>query len=89
MRYSNSLEIKIKQETKVLCCRKCDTTISRADESWKSKAVLVEKPMNELEGPYTTGKTVLLRSFGCPKCGALLDTELANEGDGFLDDRLL
>ncbi len=88
MRYSNSLNINTEDKIKMLCCSRCNKTISPANEPWKKSAVLLERPMHELAGPYTTGAKVLLRSFGCPHCGALLDTELAQEDDDFLDDRL-
>jgi acetone carboxylase gamma subunit len=88
MRYSNSLNIKTEQGIKTLCCSRCNTTVSPANEPWKKSAVLLERPMLELAGPYTVGEKVLLRSFACPHCGVLLDTELAQEGDDFLDDRL-
>jgi acetone carboxylase gamma subunit len=36
----------------------------------------------------TAQADVVLRKFGCPSCGALLDTETAMPEDPFLDDVL-
>ena len=44
--------------------------------------------MQSLGGPYASGGEVMLRSFCCPICGALLDTETAIPGDPYLRDRL-
>jgi acetone carboxylase gamma subunit len=35
---------------------------------------------------YTGEPASMLRQFGCPGCGALLDSEMALPGEPFLDD---
>ena len=58
-------------------------------ENWKEQASLSEQPMQNLGQPYSTDQQVMLRSFSCPGCGVLLDTETAIPGDPFLFDKLL
>jgi acetone carboxylase gamma subunit len=43
--------------------------------------------MNGVGGKaYTGASEAILRHFGCPGCGALLDSEMALPGEPFLDD---
>lgn len=42
--------------------------------------------MRDMGGPYTAGEQVMVRSFTCPQCGTLLDTEIALAEDPFLED---
>lgn len=70
-------------------CRGCDGKPGGGDGNWKESAVLQETPIQSLGGPYASGGEVMLRSFSCPDCGVLLDTETAMQGDPYLDDRLL
>ena len=44
--------------------------------------------MQTLGGPYASGGEVLLRSFSCPDCGTLLETETAMQGDPYLHDKV-
>lgn len=70
-----------------IACVKCGHAFGPAGAPWKQSARLGEKPMRGAGGaPYSAGEKVLLRSFFCPGCGALLDTETALPGDPFLDD---
>ena len=69
-------------------CKHCGGNLADGDGNWKESAVLQETPMRGLGGPYASGGEVLLRSFSCPGCGALLDTETAIQGDPFLHDKL-
>lgn len=70
-----------------IACVKCGHDLGPAGAPWKQSARLGEKPMRGAGGaPYSAGEKVLLRSFFCPGCGALLDTETALPGDPFLDD---
>ena len=70
-------------------CNHCSGTPSAGDGNWKQGAALQETPLQSLGGPYASGGEVMLRSFSCPDCGVLLDTETAMQGDPYLHDRLL
>jgi len=69
-------------------CKHCGHALADSDVNWKETAVLQETPMQSLGGPYASGGDVLLRSFGCPGCGIMLDTETAMQGDPYLHDRI-
>ena len=69
-------------------CKHCGHALAASDVNWKETAVLQETPMKSLGGPYASGGEVLLRSFGCPGCGIMLDTETAMQGDPYLHDRI-
>ena len=83
-RISPTLEVNGKSG---IVCVKCGHGLAPAGEPWKQGARLGEQPMRGVGGaPYSAGEKVLLRSFFCPGCGALPDTETALPGDPFLDD---
>ena len=69
-------------------CKHCGGNLADGDGNWKETAVLQETPMRSLGGPYASGGEVLLRSFSCPACGTLLDTETAMRGDPYLHDQI-
>ena len=69
-------------------CKHCGESAAHGDGNWKESAVLQETPMQSLGGPYASGGEVMLRSFSCPNCGVLLDTETAMQDDPYLHDRL-
>ncbi len=69
-------------------CRRCGGAPGNGSSDWKQDAARQETPMQSLGGPYASGGEVMLRSFCCPICGALLDTETAIPGDPYLRDRL-
>ena len=70
-------------------CKHCGQALGGTDGNWKESASVQETPMQSLGGPYSSGGDVLLRSFSCPGCGILVDTETAMQGDPYLNDRLL
>ena len=70
-------------------CKHCNGNPAGSNGNWKESATLQEIPMQSLGGPYASGGEVLLRSFSCPTCGVLLDTETAMKNDPYLHDRLL
>lgn len=72
------------------CCTACGHVLGPASEPWKSYAVMREVPLAKAGGPaFETGEdAVLIRSFFCPGCAVILDTETAMLGDPPLLDRL-
>ena len=86
MRMSQALNIIDSEGKRTIACSKCDHLIGPTDENWKPHAVLYEQPISSLGETYTTNEQVLLRSFVCPGCGVLLETEVALAGDPFLED---
>ncbi|MDE0513807.1 MAG: hydantoinase B/oxoprolinase family protein [Gammaproteobacteria bacterium] len=70
-------------------CKHCGQSLGGTDGNWKESVSVQETPMHSLGGPYASGGEVLLRSFSCPGCGILVDTETAMQGDPYLNDRLL
>ena len=88
MRISRTLSITMSKGMRMVSCNKCESDIASAEDSWKSHAALQEQRMNSLGEPFSTGDEVIMRSFACPACGALLDTEIAMQGDAFLEDRI-
>ncbi len=69
-------------------CKHCGGNLSDDAGNWKERASVQETPMQSLGGPYASGGEVLLRSFSCPACGTLLDTETAMQGDSYLHDQI-
>lgn len=88
MRFSNTLRIECGSSGLQVCCAGCGSKLGLASDNWKKGAALVERPVNEMPGPYQTARDLLLRQFSCPNCGVLLDTELALPGEPWLEDRL-
>lgn len=88
MRMSRTLNIVNANGRRMITCSKCESHLAPADESWKKQAVLKELVMNSLGDPFSAGDEVIMRSFACPGCGALLDTEIAMQNDTFLEDRI-
>jgi acetone carboxylase gamma subunit len=87
--YSAALVLRKDGGRSTICCRACGAPVSAADRNWRDAAVLREKPLRELDGPYrTSAEELLVRQFFCGECAALLDTEIALPGEPFLDDRI-
>ncbi len=89
MRISPMLEIAETDAGKAIVCSDCGARLGPAGEPWKPHAVLRERPIRDRSVADIGEARVMLREFGCPGCGALLDTETALDGDPFLDDVLL
>lgn len=70
-----------------LRCAACGHDLAPAGAPWKGTAALTERSVAAMPG---AGRNVeprlVLRHFGCPGCGRLLDTETALPEDPFLDD---
>ena len=88
MRMSRTLNILDSNGKRFITCSKCDKNIASADESWKQKAVRQDQVMNSFGEPFSAGDEVIIRSFACPACGTLLDTEIAMKDDPYLEDRI-
>ena len=82
-----NLEVRSTAEGERIACRSCGHALAPAGQPWKRHAVLRELSMNGAGGKaYTGAHEAMLRQFGCPGCGALLDSEMALPGEPFLDD---
>ena len=87
--YSDALTLKKAGGRSTICCRACGAPLGAADKNWRDTAILREKPLRALGGPYSTSaEELLVRQFFCGGCAALLDTEIALPGEPFLDDRI-
>jgi acetone carboxylase gamma subunit len=88
MQLSQTLKINGQGDKATVSCLNCEHDFGSQTSNWKHSAQLIEEKMNTMGVPYTTGEGVLLRSFSCPGCGVLLDTELAIAGEAFLEDKI-
>ncbi|MFT7461639.1 MAG: acetone carboxylase gamma subunit [Planctomycetota bacterium] len=88
MQLSQTLKIEGRGDKATVSCLGCEHDFGSQSDHWKNAANLNEEKMNTMGAPYTTGEAVLLRSFSCPGCGVLLDTELAMAGEAFLEDKI-
>ena len=88
MRISPTLDIAETDAGKAIVCSNCGTSLGPVGEPWKPHAVLREWPIRDRGAGNIDEERVMIREFGCPDCGALLDTETALKGDPFLDDVL-
>jgi N-methylhydantoinase B len=69
-------------------CENCGTAIGRADDHWKGETAINEEPLSAA-GEATHGpEEFSLRTFLCPDCGIILDTEVAKRTDPALVSRL-
>ena len=64
-----------------IACRGCGHDLGPATEPWKERARRIERPLHALAAVYTTGPDALLRELVCPRCGLLLDSEVARRDD--------
>jgi predicted RNA-binding Zn-ribbon protein involved in translation (DUF1610 family) len=70
-----------------ICCASCSNPLAPAGTGWKQAAALSTVPVRDLPGAGSNIEPrVVLRRFACPKCGHLLDTEVALPEDSFLED---
>jgi acetone carboxylase gamma subunit len=88
MQLTQTLKLTGSGNEATVSCLRCDHEFGAQSENWKNAAHLNEEKMNTLGPPYTTGESVLLRSFTCPACAVLLDTEIATAGEAFLVDKI-
>jgi acetone carboxylase gamma subunit len=70
-----------------VCCASCTGVLAPAGRSWKKAAALSTMPAAQLPGAGSNVEPrTVLRCFSCPRCGHLLDTEVALPEDPFLED---
>lgn len=81
---SASLNVNKKKQ---ITCDNCDYEFCSSKDFWKDFAYVNEVPLAGVGGkPYTNGSSALLRTFYCPSCATLLDSETALAGDPYLND---
>jgi N-methylhydantoinase B len=61
-------------------CAACERELAPLRENWKLRAVVQTQPLRAL-GPLMLSERFVLRSYSCPGCGALLDTEMTLPSD--------
>ncbi len=84
---SPTLDIRATPQGDRISCSGCGHALAPAGTAWKRHAALREVSMSGAGGKaYTGAPEAILRQFGCPACGRLLDTEMALPGEPFLDD---
>lgn len=74
-------------------CAQCDQQFGPATENWKLLVPHIERVIDRsylddhgVEIGLSVTPALLSREYVCPSCGALLETELAVEGDAIIDD---
>ncbi len=69
-------------------CEHCDTAVGRADDHWKDETAVREEPLSAAGEATGGSEAYCLRTFLCPDCGVILDTEVARRTDPALVSRL-
>jgi N-methylhydantoinase B len=69
-------------------CERCETAVGRADDNWKAETAISEEPLAAAGGATHGSEEYCLRTFLCPDCGVILDTEVARRTDPALVSRL-
>ena len=73
-----------------VCCTFCAHVLVPIGQSWKKAAAVSSIPAAGLPGAGSNVEPrTLLRRFSCPRCGHLLDTEVALPEDPFLEDAVV
>jgi len=74
-------------KNKQIACDNCDYEFCSSKEFWKNFSYVNEVRLTGVGGkPYTNASSALLRTFYCPSCATLLDSETALAGDPYLND---
>jgi N-methylhydantoinase B len=73
------------------CCAKCDTDLGSTRENYKDHCVREDQEINRANpniGDYKRyiDEKPVWRQFFCPGCGALIENEIAREGEELLRD---
>ncbi|MBI2881224.1 MAG: hydantoinase B/oxoprolinase family protein [Candidatus Tectomicrobia bacterium] len=71
-----------------LRCAKCGHRLSRAEEHWKDRVVVVRSSLTRSGPRRSESERFEMRQYLCPGCGRLLDTEVALPGDPPLHDEV-
>ncbi|HEY1748590.1 MAG TPA: acetone carboxylase subunit gamma [Xanthobacteraceae bacterium] len=70
-----------------VCCASCLHALAPVGQSWKKAAAVSTVGAAKLPGAGSNVEPrTVLRRFSCPRCGYLLDTEVALPEDPFLED---
>jgi N-methylhydantoinase B len=77
--------VRYELERDATACAACGHPLGSSQANWKLRAVQHEQPLAELGALWTSTRFVL-RSFICPGCAALLDTEMTLPTDAPLWD---
>lgn len=84
---SRRLSESLRQTCDHIVCASCAGIVSAIGSSWKAQAALTTMSVSALPGAASSiDPSVLIRTFACTDCGALLDTEIALPDDPFLED---
>ncbi len=73
------------------CCSQCSTDLGPIEKNYKTSCHIAELPLsagNPLIGAPNrfVDANPVFRTFGCPRCGALIDTEICLKGDQPIQD---
>ena len=70
----------------VFACSKCNSEICATTENYKQHCAMTERPITDVN-PYVLNPKVyvddkiVFRSYACPSCGLLIQTELVRPTD--------
>jgi acetone carboxylase gamma subunit len=89
--------LEVDEENKVYRCASCKNVYCRLEENYKEYLAMREGTCQELAGPSFADKPagsnldnrLIFRHFYCPKCGGLVTTEVALEGDPVFPEILI
>lgn len=75
----------------IIACRKCAREICSATENYKCHCAVSERPVSTVNPHILDPKTyvdddMVFRSYACPSCGLLIETEIARPTDAPLWD---
>jgi N-methylhydantoinase B len=59
----------------VVTCSACGERLADVADNWKPNTAEASQPLSSL-GPLMTASRFVLRTFSCPRCGAVLETEM-------------
>ncbi|MFB6229284.1 MAG: hydantoinase B/oxoprolinase family protein [Halobacteriales archaeon] len=88
-RLGANVAVEVTEEgTHYATCENCGTAVGRADDHWKDETAISEEPLSAAGEATDGSEEYSLRTFLCPDCGVILDTEVAKRTDPALVSRL-
>jgi acetone carboxylase gamma subunit len=89
--------LEVDEKDKVYRCASCKKTYCELSENYKEHLAMREGTCQELAGPSFADKPagsnidnfLVFRHFYCPKCGGMVTTEVALEGDPVLPEMII